>query len=1200
MKHATGAWPVATHKDRQYLIQRCLVTGSHESFALNFASRCLCLSVRQVRRIFWEVGRVADRWTPCLRAAEQASPPASPLETDSAPEEDDWFLRALVREAIAAAAEGRSHVSYVKAAQRLAIAHSYFESKYLSVHFASEVAALASLVLQELDAFDFNQPLPAIGIPSDFAILGDPVSMGESILARHDVLFVMCLSLVSARNGRLYNPMHSGRAMPIGSHSGDAMVALVREALLEHPAAWGPFTLRARAASVGGDGGLCRGGPDHRHKSPGTAEKLWRVIHPDPAAPVCSSWDPFHRVDIAVWRAVRQHEAMLDVFDLAKEVDYLFGQSEGVVIFRSVATALDEDVHRIAAPGGTRKVVYLSTVPGGLVSNYKTIRSGLWARLEWKQAGHSTHSLAKLMDLGRRLSGVRVVVHLVCLQDVLSVIVRPFAKQVQRQVEPCTLLLAQTAVLGRIRHCRLLVRRVRVLLRVVALCRQHASPEDLVRLVEAHAVGRAAAALPTFFEHAPRLLGAKCIFRGCEINAHGTSAHDGSQQMLLGAHCQCDSRATHYASASAAGGNPRSPPSIPHPRRARCPVVVVPAWVAAGPDARPIEGDLVNVDPRCVRRSRGLQAPPGLLTTGMFRNRIQSHREREPCAGAPAAVNHWRCVPDRKRFRRGDWRCVPNKWSGLCPCRWTSTCQVSHSAFVADCEANAGLADIDAFLETLAVELGQILGSVGVNDAMAELLVLAASCWDWSRLLFERPSVPDLHAFSRLSAVLEPLLRHTLFPEDPAFDVVPRCWPGGRGGAYALAQQYMLLCRRVRLAQAAAINPDINAAVNQAAHNAVPEEVAQAAATWAPVAQYDVAPLWVCGGWFAAFGQLWRQRSVGDAFDRLRLSSRICRYAGGPVASPLPAAAFDGWRVAPNRLSRRARPKRGEAERPWVAGDVATLRPSGRRVGRGQLVEVVCAVRSVDAASVSATLDMLPWFTLGSVGGASAWGANRLRHRCRMLFPPDSCCESMGSLMRLLWSQRRSRICPAQLVDSVFLSQAAVACVGEPRDEMIVAEVTGLLRASSKYQVRSRPPGSPRRAGEPAVPAHVAKLGERLRASGRTCQDVSGAGVVSRPSGFEGVVSAKGRRAFLQQRAQNSRPNQLPPVMARAVQGSIGPGGGVKALPLDVRHLHAVQQGATVSVQREKVAVWHEEWRSERQRLMRADDPSSESEVELV
>jgi hypothetical protein len=94
-------------------------------------------------------------------------------------------------------------------------------------------------------------------------------------------LLVTCLCIGSSRKGLLYMPLHSAPAMPFGSHRGDNMVQLLLSSLRSHPASWGLGALQARCATVCGDGALCEGGPEHRHRSAAAAGKLWRAVHPD-------------------------------------------------------------------------------------------------------------------------------------------------------------------------------------------------------------------------------------------------------------------------------------------------------------------------------------------------------------------------------------------------------------------------------------------------------------------------------------------------------------------------------------------------------------------------------------------------------------------------------------------------------------------------------------------------------------------------------------------------------------------------------------------------------------------------------------------------------------------------------------------------------------------------------------------------------
>ena len=131
-----------------------------------------------------------------------------------------------------------------------------------------------------------------------------------------------------------------------------------------------------------------------------------------------------------MWRAIRQCEAVLAIFDTAKEIDHLFGMSEGSSILAAVAASEATQAKTVKAPGGTRKVVYLSGVPGALLDNYGLLVKSLWARVAWKQAGHSMQSLKHLLGVGSRLARARFILHMLLVHDTLRLLVRPFAKKV--------------------------------------------------------------------------------------------------------------------------------------------------------------------------------------------------------------------------------------------------------------------------------------------------------------------------------------------------------------------------------------------------------------------------------------------------------------------------------------------------------------------------------------------------------------------------------------------------------------------------------------------------------------------------------------------------------------------------------------------------------------------------------------------------
>ena len=198
------------------------------------------------------------------------------------------------------------------------------------------------------------------------------------------------------------------------------------------------------------------------------------------------------------------------------------------------------------------------------------------------------------------------------------------------------------------------------------------------------------------------------------------------------------------------------------------------------------------------------------------------------------------------------------------------------------------------------------------------------------------------------------------------------------------------------------------------------------------------------------------------------------------------------------------------------------------------------------------------------------------------MIAPDACCESMGSLMRHLWSSRRG-LTPVQHADCVFLSQASAHCVGGARDESLVAEVTRLLQSSCRFRMRP--------SAAVNMPFHVKELEERLQMSGRMCREL----VAPSPTEFIGVTRASERQALLRQRSKLSWPTVLPMEMVAAVDGCRDSIARVVPLALDVRHLHSRQRGAAVSVGRERVKGWLSSdagkcWSQDRAKLIQADD----------
>ena len=180
-----------------------------------------------------------------------------------------------VRMALGNLVEGNSGLQYERDIARLELSGCVVHGRCRSRHFVRDVEHLAGRIIQSLDAADVNMPLRSFGIPSDFGMLIDPVSIGSSMFARHDTVLMQCLSVVSAHTHRIYTLMFGGATLPIGGHTGDALCRLTQEVLAEHPAGLSIRALRARCSVVGGDGQVVLGGPAHRHQGGKAAEKLW-------------------------------------------------------------------------------------------------------------------------------------------------------------------------------------------------------------------------------------------------------------------------------------------------------------------------------------------------------------------------------------------------------------------------------------------------------------------------------------------------------------------------------------------------------------------------------------------------------------------------------------------------------------------------------------------------------------------------------------------------------------------------------------------------------------------------------------------------------------------------------------------------------------------------------------------------------------
>lgn len=1117
-------------------------------------------------------------------------------------------LRNTVRAVLAHAVDGGSWTDLCNTLARLQLAGANISMAATNRDFAKAVVAFGSLTMSHLDAEDYNGELRGLGIPSDFALLADPVSLGVGPRARHDTLCVLCLCLASRWTGRLYTPMFSAPAMPIGAHAGEAMAALLLNNMKQHPAQWGLSALRARCAVVCGDGALCEGGPEHRHSSTAAAEKFWRKLYPaasphgrahlssGEAPPLCTVWDPFHRIDAGAWRAIASVPMAVRVFDISKELDHLFGQGEGVLFFRGVGVAMGGDGSRtLRAPGGTRKIGYLSGTPGALLENYKLVMGGLHARAAWSQQGHRHQSLAHMMELSRTLADVSFVVFCCVFTDIMRLALRPFVLQVQGVLEPAVFKQCEKRVMAYLAHVRQQLPALRGLFRVVSLLRQHVPVADLCKLVAAYRWSALGRCFPTLFEAVPNLFAQPPTYGGVELQlVQAVQQHDSLRTMCLGPSCQCDSRLRQHlavwADLLAPGARGRPPPQGQEGNpQALCPAAVacppgtgavacppgtgtgrlagvsVPRYVAfpsdeakryrcAGPCSctreRPCPrycAGLLSTPPRFTQRPRAPRPPAGINMTGLFRH----------------------------------------TWSNTN----ASVCQVAYTTYALHSDIDDALVQAGNLCDNLSQELRAMLYKVGMNDSMSELLTAAGACWDWRILAFQGPEVRHIHAFKTMATALQPCMVNTQYPLESAFAHVRHRWPG----ISELCGQYLWLARRVRWAMAAGTNFREGLPLHGGRHQQgrqmaeVPEEIAKDAQTWTQTVDYAVLPVWVNNL------ALYLVKALLPKTTARLLQFKVACLVSGFVGLPLEAYSMLYLKASELRAGgpgRRRRSKRTPepATVSFRRGDICVDR--ARR-----LVYIVTVRHEVAVEKVTTSIMMHPWFSIGNgPKGFITWHAARLAHRCSLLFPPEAPCERMGSLLRLYWEPRRN-LGPVDMADLVLLSQAGVRCVGSQRDEVIVEQVAALLQATAKYKFGGGGGRIPL-----SVLEHQRNLAESGRFAGQAAADVPAlvalGGMALEGAGYDA------RREFVGKRRKVGTPVELPGAAAHGLQrGQIGD--VVVPLKVDVPTLHAGQRGATRSVLKEKTKAWLEseaglEWQKERQKFFAPEEVEEDESTPLL
>ena len=342
----------------------------------------------------------------------------------------------------------------------------------------------------------------------------------------------------------------------------------------------------------------------------------------------------------------------------------------------------------------------------------------------------------------------------------------------------------------------------------------------------------AVSSLATLMKYLPRLmLKSPPEFRNVGLQVDLPEA--ATRERVLGAHCQCGNKAKALAS-KVQGARA----SIKLGRRR----VKVPLWVAFSCNAAEGSTDVP-------RHQKMPQLRPGQAKAGMFRTGGRGGQHGSRCQ-IPAAVFH-------------------NLGKIL-----------------------EGLRAGRSFADSLLQELGQVYSTVGVRTEMRCLLDSMAVCWNWAKLVSERPERAEVEAFLSAQKTLHPFLKHTLWPDGETHPVVRKDW---KLSDRELAKQYLLLCARVRrVSKAASQNPDASA-------ETYPQVLLQEARSWQKVFSFMVQPVWTFTFVERALSYKFGSSAPNASVVRI-VAANISLCLGKLFDSSLPAKAWTEIEVRPNAV----------------------------------------------------------------------------------------------------------------------------------------------------------------------------------------------------------------------------------------------------------------------------------------------------------
>ena len=731
------------------------------NFADRLCSKFMGISHSMARTIHDRLQR--NGWIP----VEAADVSMAGLSNQPAPV--DRSLRALsalqvrVREAMTVVHWGEPDMAYKRAMARLQQHGLPLGTKYLGPSFVEPVEFLTAAAARARTAELLWRKLASLGIPSDLALIFDGLSIGSSQFSRHESLHLlgltsMCLPPQAALARHSLGNRLSLHAHLIGApsagqmHSGREQVALMSETLCEHPGRFTKKVLRARLALASSDGAGAKGGENAEHRSTGTAELFWKNLHPneDHEDFMPTDWDLFHRICLAIEKAIEDSPCATEIFDVGKVLGSLFGVGDGRVIYRAAADAIGARRFRVPDQGGSRKVVALASTVEHLLKTQKNFHTAMHARIAQSEGAKSRGGQTKgqLINVGRRISALNFIVFMITTGDMLQNRIVPLAMQSQQvDVGPWAMNKQCHDVLADLRSDKNRLHQIRQWCFLTCVLQAYLTTTELRTFWWVLIVSPLGRAFPRLTGNMYNLLltqtlggvqltVAPGVSAGAPLEAAGQRSN--ANWHTLAPRCQCpsmrlrprpESKQAYLRGVRGQRGRV-SEVSVfcctkGQPQRVTPKVVSVPEWVAhSAYQKNQLLAPQVFPVPRFVRVPR--ETAPPLRLQGVSRY---------------STVGAHRCVvPGMLMF---------------------SSKEVLEAIYEAEC-----------FLDRVAYYYeGYVVGSIGVNKPMRDLSDNMKTCWDFKHLVWKVPTEQHYHAFFAVYDKLRPTLGYTMWPEGPEFQL---------------------------------------------------------------------------------------------------------------------------------------------------------------------------------------------------------------------------------------------------------------------------------------------------------------------------------------------------------------------------------------------------------------------------------------------